>query len=80
MTKPDRLSLDDLPETLNVREAAEAIRSNPETIRRAIRKGHLAAIAPRGVTNPKAFGSTGYRIHKAELERWYFNLAKEAQS
>lgn len=78
MTQPERLNLDDLPDTLSVREAAEAIRSNPETIRRAIRKGTLAAIAPRGVTNPKAFGTSGYRIHKAELERWYFNL-QEAQ-
>lgn len=82
MTKPAELTLADLPDLLTVPAAAKALRIHPETIRRAIRKEQLAATAPMGKIG-KQLANTGYRIHKAELERWYFNLAhetKEAQS
>lgn len=80
MTKPpERLSLEDLPDMLTVPEAAKATRLNAESIRRAIRRGELEAIGRAGKRG-KNLGNYGYRIHKATLEAWYFNLAKEAQS
>lgn len=71
----ERRSLDDLPEFVTTRQAAEATHFTKLTILRAIRSGELKADRPRG-RDPQRFGRSGYRIPKAELERWYFG-AKE---
>ncbi|MBI2755658.1 MAG: helix-turn-helix domain-containing protein [Chloroflexi bacterium] len=48
---------------LTVHEAAERIRSSPETVRRWIRQGKLSAVRPGGA-------KLGYRITEAEIERF----------
>lgn len=57
---------------LTVRDVAERLRSNPETVRRWVRQGVLRAFRPGGT-------KLGYRISEAELERFLSNRAGGAE-
>lgn len=48
---------------LTVQEAAERIRSSPESVRRWIRQGRIKAFRPGGT-------KLGYRIPEPEMERF----------
>lgn len=69
---PADISFDDLDDWISVAVAAERVRMHIETVRREIREGRLAARIPRGRDPRRAGAGQGYRIHKKELERWYF--------
>lgn len=66
------LSLADLPDVLTLAEAAAALSTSGATLRAAIKAGDLAAFIPRGRDPRRAGRAMGYRIHKADLQRWYF--------
>ncbi len=73
MTDPtELLSLDDLPESLTLQEAADAVRMDHRTLRRAIRRGELIAYIPRGRDPLRAGRGQGYRIQRQDLQDWYF--------
>jgi excisionase family DNA binding protein len=55
---------------LTVKEAAERIRSTPESVRRWIRQGRLVAFRPGGT-------KLGYRIPEQELERFLTTRERE---
>lgn len=70
-----RATLDTLADILNVNEAAAGTGVSSDTIRSAIKSGALRAFTPGGnggLEQAKVGGrGLGYRIHKAELARWY---------
>lgn len=67
------LNLDDIPDLMDIIEAADIVGMHPLTIRRAIYSGELEATIPRGRAPLRAGRSQGYRITRAALQRWYFN-------
>lgn len=66
------LKLEDLPDVLDVTAAAAAVHVNRETLMRHIKSGALAAFTPMGKTNRSPGRGMGYRIHRRDLQRWYF--------
>jgi excisionase family DNA binding protein len=56
-------------EFLTIAEAAERVRCNERTIRRAIDTGQLRAARVRGRSRSRG----GYRIRPADLESWLFD-------
>ena len=68
----ESLTFEDMPELLTVKEATEALRMSKDTLYVAIRSGELPAFIPRGRDPRRAGRSMGYRIHRADLQRWYF--------
>jgi hypothetical protein len=77
MSRPP-IDLDDIPELMDLEEAATAVLMHPMTLRKAIRLGELEASIPRGREPLKAGRGQGYRITRAALSSWYFNTPKEA--
>lgn len=67
------LTLDNLPDLMDLTEAAEKVNMNPATLRKAIRDGELEASIPRGREPARAGRSQGYRITREALQSWYFN-------
>ena len=63
------------PDSLTLREAAAQVGMSPATLRAAIWRGELAAFIPRGRAPKKAGPKHGYRIYRADLQRWYFGAA-----
>jgi excisionase family DNA binding protein len=67
-----------LPETMTLNEAAELLNISVSTLRKAYRAGELTVFAPRG-RHPLHMGpGMGYRVARAELQRWYFAPFREA--
>lgn len=62
-----RLSLDDLPDLLTVREVAEVLRVSPLTIKRWGKRGKLPAIR---------INSRGDRRYKKEAVLWLLGIQK----
>jgi hypothetical protein len=62
-------------DVLTLREAAAQVRMAPTTLRYAIWRGELAAFIPRGRDPIHAGPTQGYRIYRADLQRWYFGAA-----
>jgi excisionase family DNA binding protein len=60
-----------LAEWYTTQEAAKALSVTPETIRRAVRSGVLTATLPGG-RDARHTGQLSYRIHRTDLERWFF--------
>ena len=58
----------------SVREAEEATGASQDTIKRAIRSGDLATLAPHIEGRPVR----GYLIARAELERWLENRNRKS--
>lgn len=63
----NRLSLDDLPDLLTVREVAEVLRVSPLTIKRWGKRGKLPAIR---------INSRGDRRYKKEAVLWLLGIQK----
>lgn len=72
------LKLEDLPDVMDVTTAAAAVHVNRETILRHIKTGALASFMPMGKTNRSPGRGMGYRIHRRDLQRWYFGGADDA--
>lgn len=70
-TKRPAWTLDDIAGILTIAEAAAVCRVSPDNIRQAIRDGKLLAFIPGGKDKNHA-GRSGYRIHKADLQAWFF--------
>lgn len=70
--KAQALTLDDLPELMTLREAAEAVRMGVPALRAAVKAGDLPAFIPRGRDPLKAGRGQGYRIRREDLQKWYF--------
>lgn len=67
------LTLDDLPEVMDVKVAAAAVHMESHALRRAIRAGRLPAFLPGGERDPRKPGrGMGYRIKRSDLQAWYF--------
>lgn len=66
------LTLENLPESMSVREAAATVKVHYQTIYKAIREGKLKAVLPAGAEGKRG-GRFGYRISAAALQAWYFN-------
>jgi excisionase family DNA binding protein len=67
--------LDGLAEVLTIREAADALRVSPLTIRRAIKRGEIPATIVGGRDPIKAGRGLGYRVKRDDLQRWFFGEA-----
>lgn len=65
-------SFDELPETMTLQEAADLLNISVATLRRAYRLGELAVFSPRGRDPLRMGRGMGYRVERAELQRWYF--------
>lgn len=63
------------PEILTLGECARLTRYTPQTIRDAIRKGELPGFIPRGRTPGRTGPGNGYRVYRADLQRWFFGSA-----
>jgi len=59
-------------DTLSIREAGVLLGLTPRTIRLAIRAGKLKAFVVGGRIPERSGAGMGYRIHKADLQAWYF--------
>lgn len=66
------LKLDDLPDVMDATAAAAAVHVHRETILRHIKSGALPAFMPMGKTTRSPGRGMGYRIHRRDLQRWYF--------
>lgn len=65
---PATMTLDDLEhEALRVGEAARAVTLDKKTVLTAIHDGKLPAFWPGGNS------MLGFRVHRKDLEAWYFN-------
>lgn len=73
--EPTTFDLEDIPETMSVKEAAAVLGVQHYTIRRAIWRGELEAVMPRG-RDPQRAGRMGYRITREALRSWYFGGRK----
>ena len=61
------MTFDDLPAIVSLSEVVKATRINKKTILRAIHGGKLPAWYPGD--NPQL----GFRMHKGDVEAWYFS-------
>lgn len=61
--------LEDIPNVLNIAQACQATRLGDYAIREAIKRRELPAFMPG---NGKGGRGLGWRIHKADLEEWFF--------
>jgi len=72
MARPP-INLDDIPELMDLAEAAGLVHMHPNTLRQAIKRGDLEAWISRGREPLRAGRSQGYRISRHGLTAWYFN-------
>lgn len=63
------------PEMLTLGEAARLCRYKPATIRDAIKKGELPGFIPGGRTPGHTGPGHGYRVFRADLQRWFFGAS-----
>lgn len=63
--------------TYSIAEAAAIIGVNPTTIRRAIKRGELAAFLIGGRDPLRSGAGLGYRINRKALEDWYYGRSSE---
>lgn len=70
--KPDLSFAGDV---LTILQAAIATGMSSTVILHAIKRGDLGSFVPGG--GPATGRSRGYRIHKAELQRWFLGEEKE---
>lgn len=73
------LTLEELPELMDLGEAANQVSMSVQSLRNAIRAGELAAFIPRGREPLRAGPGQGYRITREALASWYLNVP-EVQS
>lgn len=75
------VSFENVPDLLDINQAAGATRTSEWIIRQAIRRYResegkdpkgLPAFIPGGRDRQSPGRGQGYRIHKADLHRWYF--------
>lgn len=66
------LTFADLPDLLTLEQARAAVGMSDKAMRDEIKSGALPAFIPRGRDPMKAGRGQGYRIHKADLQAWYF--------
>lgn len=69
-------NLEGLADVLTISEAAAACGVSDHTIRQARKNGELEAFTPGNRDPRKAGRGLGYRIHKAELQRWFLGEEK----
>jgi len=68
VARPDQaISFDDLPAIVSLSDVCKATRIDKKTVLKAIHAGSLPAWFPGG--NPQL----GFRIHKGDVEAWYFS-------
>ena len=70
-TKSTKISIDDLPDLLTVREVAEILRVSPLTIKRWGKRGKLPAIR---------INSRGDRRYKKEAVLWLLGIQQKTNS
>jgi Helix-turn-helix domain len=80
-TNKPKFKSGELADTLTVNEAAAGAGVSSDVIRAAIKSGALEAFTigaePGAALNRKGGRGKGYRIRRAELERWFFGQPKE---
>lgn len=72
--RPARMSLDQLGDIVTVSEVAEVCRLDKKTVLKAIHSGTLPAFFPAGSQY------LGFRLHRADVEAWYFNDPERAHT
>lgn len=63
---------DDTADILTLGQCAWLCKLKPPTIRDAIKRGELAAFIPRGRAPGRTGPGNGYRVFRADLQRWFF--------
>lgn len=68
-----RVQLEGINDVLTLIEAAQATGLSSNVIRKAITTGALKAFTPGGVSIHATGRGLGYRVRKADLQRWFLN-------
>lgn len=69
------LPMFDAPEILTLGEAARLTGYRLPTIRDAVKSGELPGFIPRGRDPGRTGPGNGYRVFRADLQRWFFGSA-----
>jgi hypothetical protein len=60
------------PDVLTLGQAAQLCGLKPPTIRDAVKSGDLPGFIPRGRKPGHTGPGNGYRVFRADLQRWFF--------